>query len=90
MGDWGERERAGWRVWDLGTALGQKTRVGDGGERERAGWRVWDLGTAFLRRGVKTAVLRDEGKRTDTSDKFTMLQLDVSIGNHTVSSSIWN
>ena len=30
----------------------------------------------FLRRGVKTAFLRDEGRKPDTSDKFTILQID--------------
>ena len=29
-----------------------------------------------MRRGVKTAFLRDEGRRPDTSNKFTILQID--------------
>ena len=30
----------------------------------------------FLRRGVTTAFLRDEGRKPDTSDRFTILQID--------------
>ena len=38
----------------------------------RTSWSRFDL----LRRGFKTAFLRDEGRRPDTSDKFTILQID--------------